>query len=188
MSEGRYYHLWIAASEGQSFFPGSFDKAYFISLLQDLLSPRIHFSTAQSPVDLVVFALTSHGVNLLVFAIDQTAVTDFGQNLLLAYADYLNEQGVRVVLPFDTIFAHERLRDEHEALNISRQLHLLPEEWRSDRYTSIGFYLDDRRGDWLQAWRISNLYHNDVTWYEAYLEDGPYYPIEVVPELNFIET
>lgn len=191
MNKPSYYHVWIAANQDQTFFKQSLDKAYFISLLQDQLSPRVHFQTHHpAPVDLMAYALTDFGVNLLVCSLDSTAVEMFGQNLLLAYSDYLNQQTSWEVLPFDTIFAHDRLRDIGEALRISREIHLLPDNWRQEFYSSLSFYLDDRRGDWLQAWRLADLYHNDSSWYLEYLFDDSenYSSAQEVRKLEFLET
>lgn len=191
MRKSSYYHVWIAASKDQVFFATNLDKAYFVSLLQDQLSPRIHFGLGSGPpLDLLAYALTDFGVNLLVHAPDQKVVEAFGQDLLLDYADYLNQQSNWEVLPFDTIFTHDRLSDIHEALAVSREIHLLPDDWRNDRYSSIGFYLEDRRGDWLQAWRLCDLFSNDPQWYQQYLFDDSDQLVEASnqPRLEFLET
>jgi hypothetical protein len=78
------------------------------------------------------------------------------------------------------------LADEYAALDTSRLIHLACDNWRVSRYSSIGFYLDDRRGDWLQAWRLAKLYGNNSRWYEAFIEQNP--EVSVFDEFEFIET
>jgi hypothetical protein len=183
-----YYHLWIAAAKDQIFFQTNLDKALVISLFQKLLSPR---SSLRNPhdyskeIDLVAYSLTDFGMNLLLCATKTKAVEDFGQVLLTRYAHYIQEQRTWEILPFDTIFAYDNLADEHEALTISREIHLLHEDWRNDRYSSIGFYLDDRRGDWLSAWRLADLYGNDSIWYQNFLMDDE---LNETTTLEFIQT
>jgi hypothetical protein len=180
----RYYHLWIAAAKDQAFFETNLDKAYMISLFQDRLSPRTReFS---SEIDLVAYSLTNFGMNLLLCASGTRAVEDFGQSLLTAYADFLNQQFSWEILPFNTIFAYDVLADEHEALATSREIHLLHDDWRNDRYSSIGFFLDDRRGDWIHPWRLADLYDNDTVWYQNFLMDDAL-SVET-GTLEFLET
>ncbi len=191
----QYYHLWIAAAKDQVFFASDIDKAFFIALFQDYLSPRAnlgewsrrHQGYAQE-LDLIVYSLTDFGVNLLLCTSDTEAVEDFGQALLSNYAVYLSQQTAWEVLPFDTIFTYDHLADEHEALAISRDIHLLHQHWQDDRYSSIGFYIDDRRGDWMQPWRLTNLFNNDRQWYLNFMQDdSDQSPVNNF-EFEFIET
>ena len=188
----QYYHLWIAASKDQLFFASDLDKAFFISLLQDCLSPRkrlSHRTTSDANyaamIDLIAFSLTNFGVNLLVYAVSTTSVQAFGQQLLTRYASYVQAQKSWEVLPFDSIFVHDLLADEHEALAVSREIHLLHDDWEYDRYSSIGFYLHDRRGDWMQAWHLANLFHNDSLWYRQFMLDDSHIGVR---QFEFIET
>ncbi len=185
----KYYHLWIAAAKDKVFFENNLDKAYLISLFQRYLSPRASLNstpTYSKDLQLIAYSLTEYGMNLLLVGANSHIVEDFGQSLLLDYANYIQEQRVWEILPFDTIFAYDNLADEHEALATSREVHLLHDNWRSDRYSSIGFYLDDRRGDWLHAEHLANLYNNDSIWYQNYLMDDTQ-PAKM-PALEFIET
>ena len=193
IAKDQYYHVWIAASKDQVFFASGLDKAFFISLLQDYLSPRAGLGQWSSrhqgfaaAIDLIVYSLTDFGVNLLINASDKEAVEDFGQALLSHYAAYLSQQRAWEVLPFDSIFVHDRLADEHEALAISRDIHLLHDNWQYDRYSSIGFYLHDRRGDWVHPWRLTDLFNNDSDWYLNFMQDDS--DQQTFETLGFLET
>lgn len=188
----QYYHLWIAASKDQLFFVSDLDKAFFISLLQDCLSPRkrlshqtINDANYAAAIDLIAFSLTDFGVNLLVCAVSTASIQALGQQLLTDYAAYIHAQQSWEVLPFHSLFVHDLLADEHEALAVSREIHLLHDDWEHDRYSSIGFYLYDRRGDWMQVWHLANLFHNDSLWYHHFmLDDSPL----GAHQFEFIET
>lgn len=184
LQKDRYYHLWIAAAKDQIFFENNLDKAYMVSLFQDQLSPRS--KKFADEVDLIAYSLTDFGMNLLLCAKNSQSIEDFGQTVLLDYAAFLNQQFAWEILPFNTIFAYDVLADEHEALSVSRDIHLLHKNWRHDHYSSIGFFLDDRRGDWIQPWRLADLYGNDEIWYQDFLMDDR---LDVsIKELEFIET
>ena len=162
-----YFHVWISSAKDSVFFQNNTDKAYFISIIQDQLSPRKKLDEIKtrtisfaSDIDLLAYSLTSAGIHLLVHTVRKSAIEEFGQALLYSYEVYLREQGTSNRLPFDTIFIFDKLVGRHEALNVSREIHLLHDDWRYDRYSSIGFYLDDRRGDWMRPYRLTSLFEN----------------------------
>lgn len=162
-----YFHVWISSAKDSVFFSNNNDKAFFISIMQDELSPRkrldeTHASTRSyaSDIDLLAYSLTAAGVHLLMHTIRKLAIEELGQALLLSYEQFLRNQGTVHHLPFDTIFIFDKLVGRHEALNVSKEIHLLHEDWRYDRYSSIGFYLDDRRGDWMRPYRLTSLFDN----------------------------
>jgi len=162
-----YFHVWISSAKDSIFFQSNQDKAYFISILQDELSPRKKLNDTRtstpsfsSDIDLLAYSLTPSGIHLLLHTIRKTAIEELGQTLLYSYEQYLQEQGTIHHLPFDTIFIFDKLVGRHEALQVSKEIHLLHDDWRNDRYSSIGFYLDDRRGDWMRPYRLTSLFEN----------------------------
>ena len=162
-----YFHIWISGSKGVSFFKKAEDKAYFMTLIQDALSPRMQLHRIQPTrvmyareIELLAYSLTPTGVHLLLHTSRKTAIEEFGQVLLLSYQSYIQEQRTALELPFDTIFIFDKLAGRHEALYVSKEIHLLHEDWRYDRYSSIGFYLDDRRGDWIRPHRLTSLFNS----------------------------
>ncbi|MFZ2126101.1 MAG: hypothetical protein WAV04_01155 [Candidatus Microsaccharimonas sp.] len=172
-----YYHLWITATDDQYFFRSALDKAYFLTLLQDALSPRRRLSNLSSIADilaievsLLAYSLTDSSVHLLLYTMRRTAIDELGQRLLTHYVEYINQYHTHPKVPFDTLFIFDRLTGPHAALGVSREIHMLHDDWRHDRYSSIGFYLDDRRGDWLSLWRLTPLYDNNPEFYLEYLK------------------
>ena len=172
-----YFHVWISSAKDSVFFRRNTDKAFFISIMQDELSFRKKLDEAHvyskgyaADIDLLAFSLTSAGIHLLMHTIRKTAIEELGQALLLSYEQYLREQGTADHLPFDTIFIFDKLVGRHEALQVSKEIHLLHEDWRNDRYSSIGFYLDDRRGDWMRPNRLTSLFENKPRNYLKFLK------------------
>lgn len=172
-----YFHLWISATNTTPFFTDNDDKAFFLTLIQDALSPRKKLHTTHliathyaSEIDLLAYSLTPTGVHLLLHTSRKTAIDEFGQTLLLSYIEYLQTRGTTSALPFDSIFIFDKLMGRHEALNVSREIHLLHEDWRNDRYSSIGFYLDDRRGDWMRPYRLTSLFEGKSRQYMKFIK------------------
>jgi len=192
LHDSGYFHVWISAIEGSAFFSTSADKAFFMTLLQDHLSPRgklgdslLYAKGYASEIDLLAYSLTKTGAHLLVHTSRKTAIEDFGQALLYAYQSYIQEQSKVQSLPFDTIFIFDKLTGRHEALNVSKQIHLLHEDWRYDRYSSIGFYLDDRRGDWMRPYRLTSLFESKPKIYLRFIKSQT---VEKDRVFEFIET
>ena len=172
-----YFHVWISSAKGASFFESDDTKAYFMTLIQDNLSPRAKLreypkahAGYTAEIDLLAYSLTSNGVHLLIYTSRKAAIEEFGQTLLLTYANYIQKSHTSDKLPFDTIFIFDKLRGRHEALNTSREIHLLHDDWRGDRYSSIGFYLDDRRGDWMRPYRLTSLFGGKPSQYLRFIK------------------
>lgn len=177
LHDSGYFHVWISAVEGGIFFESSDDKAFFITLLQDALSPRnklheltLHAANYSSDIDLLAYSLTSTGAHLLVYTTKKQSIEYLGQTLLFSFQSHLQQKQNIDTLPFDTIFVFDKLAGRHEALNVSREIHLLHEDWRNDRYSSIGFYLDDRRGDWMRPYRLTSLFEAKPRLYVRFLK------------------
>lgn len=192
LHDSGYFHVWISAIEGSSFFAHNKDKAYFMTLIQDSLSPRgkldemsVRTKGYSSEIELLAYSLTTTGAHLLVHTTRKTAIEDFGQALLFSYQTYIQEQLVHNELPFDSIFIFDKLAGRHEALNVSREIHLLHDDWRNDRYSSIGFYLDDRRGDWMHPYRLTSLFEAKPKLYVRFIKSQP---IESDRVFEYIET
>src|SRR5690554_1004278 len=115
-----YYHVWISSVEGMSFFHSNDDKAFFLTLLQDALSPRKNLDELRpstngyaSIIDLLAYSLTATGVHLLLHTTQKSAIEDFGQTLLLSYQAHAQERSNLKQLPFDTIFIFDKLAGRH---------------------------------------------------------------------------
>lgn len=177
LHDSGYFHVWVSSIEGAVFFDDNEDKAFFMTLIQDNLSPRgklaelkVHSSGYSSEIDLLAYSLTETGVHLLVHTTRKTAIEEFGQALLFSYQTHLQQRISRQRLPFDTIFIFDKLVGRHEALHVSREIHLLHQQWRDDRYSSIGFYLDDRRGDWMRPYRLTSLFNGNPKQYLRFMK------------------
>lgn len=79
----------------------------------------------------------------------------------------------------------DKLIGRHEALNVSKEIHLLHDDWRHDRYSSIGFYLDDRRGDWMRPYRLMTLFNAKPKQYLRFLRSQETEPDRI---FEYIET
>jgi hypothetical protein len=153
------------------------ERAFIISQLQDLLSTRLLISSVPahsqlaSCIDLLAFSISSESIQLLVFSIDSSILTQFSNCIVTRLAQYQYEYRPSRRQPsFEPRAYIKKLRGPHQALARSVELHMFHEDWEYDRYSSVGFYLHDRRGDWMRMWRLAQLYDNDTSNYRLLLE------------------
>lgn len=176
-----YCQLAITSTEPRGdVFQSNNERAFVLSQLHDMLSPRIMlgdipaYRQLASCIDLLAFSLTRRGILLLIFTIDTAIASDFAHRIAARLADYQYEYGPSggpLRQRHSLSVALTPLSGAHHALASTLSLHSLHPDWEFDRYSSIGFYLHDRRGDWMRTWRVSQLYENSSTHYEAMLRD-----------------
>lgn len=174
-----YYHLQIANREGKYILQSNDERAYLLSQLQDILNPHFIFTDVPlrlqlaPTLDLLAFHIGVKSIELLVFAIDQTAAYYLALTLLrrleVYQDDYFPLPATRKRPPL-AILVHA-LHGVHNALVQSFTIHRLSTFWEGDRYSSIGFYAYDRRGDWMRTWRLTQLYDNKPEEYIRMIQD-----------------
>jgi len=163
-----YYYIRITSdvSSGPLLASNS-ERAFIISKLQDFLSPRlvIHelpiYKQLPSCIDLLAFSIQSRGIELLLFSIDQSLCRSFVEQLvevLLGYQYEIVQYAPHTYYKRKPKIQVLALSDIHEAFATSLRIHALHTDWEYDRYSSIGFYLHDRRGDWMRTWRLTQIY------------------------------
>lgn len=162
-----YYHLHIATPGGKNLLQSNNERAYIMSQLQDILNPHFVFTDVPlrlqlaPTIDLLAFHIGVKSIELLVFAIDKTASHYLALTLLRRLEEYRNDYCIQgPTREADAMIAVYLLEGVHNALIQSLAIHRMSIHWESDRYSSVGFYLYDRRGDWMRTWRLAQLYDN----------------------------
>jgi len=170
-----YYSMTLRLASGKRILRSNNERAFVISQLQDLLGRRSLLEepdtrhTLASHIDLLAFSILDKEIQCIVFAIAQNSARKFAEIIMNRLSEYQSEWQLAPSFrgsKYDTrAISMTRLAGPHDALQKSVQLHLRHSDWEYDRYSSIGFYLHDRRGDWMHIWRLTNLYENDVSLY-----------------------
>lgn len=170
-----YYHVQVGSAESNRFFKTNNERAFVGVQLQQLLAARsvledpLYAKSLAHHIDLLAFSISQDGIQLLVYCIDVSSLKHLVNILLERLAQYRSEYQLYSHQP-DASVAIRKLSGEHEALSLSADIHLLHKDWEYDRYSSIGFYLHDRRGDWMKLWRLTKLYDNDVSTYRRFIK------------------
>lgn len=173
-----YYHITIRSNERSLLMQSNSERAFIIAQLHYFLSPRLiigdipAYRQLASCIDLLAFSIKSDAIHLLIFSIDSQLSSYFAHCITTQFQQYRREQTpTRAnIFPVFTSTTVKKLAGPHQALAHSLAIHLLHEDWEYDRYSSIGFYLHDRRGDWMRTWRLARLYENDSELYRELIQ------------------
>lgn len=192
-TEGYYYIRIMPSQLSGALLHSNSERAFVVSILQDVLSPRLllHSIPAHkqlaSCIDLLAFSIQDKGIELVVFSIDKTICRHFVDHLTDRLLDYQQEQAQRRFQAHTPHIQLYLLNDAIEAFYQTLFVHSLHADWEYDRYSSIGFYLHDRRGDWMRTWRLTRLYNNVPSMYLQsmlqYVDKGRH--ATWVPTINF---
>jgi hypothetical protein len=169
-----YYHVLVGSAESNRFFKTNNERAFVGVQLQQLLAARsvledpLYAKSLAHHIDLLAFSISEDGIQLLAYCIDVSSLQHLVNILLERLAQYRSEYQLYTQLP-DASVAIRKLVGQHQALSLSADIHLLHKDWEYDRYSSIGFYLHDRRGDWMKLWRLTKLYDNDASAYRRFI-------------------
>lgn len=161
-----YYTLSIAAPASNQLLTSNNERAFITSQLQDLLSPRSFMRSIPAGmqvavcIDLLAYSIRRQAIELVVFTIDTSILDSFGSYIIQELEQYQDSNGIRRQIQPSPRAVISKLRGPHHALAMSAKLHARHEDWEYDRYSSIGFYLHDRRGSWMRTWRLAELYGN----------------------------
>lgn len=175
LSGAGYYLITLRSNASEHVLRSNNERAFVMSQLQDLLGRRSLLEDPEirhrlpSHIDLLAFSILDQDIKLVVFSIARGSADSFAHSIATRLYNYQSEwllaPSFRKAKPSAPTARVRRLAGPYDALNQSVKLHMRHNDWEYDRYSSIGFYLHDRRGDWMHVWRMSNLYENNSSRY-----------------------
>ena len=177
-----YYRITIGCAIGKNYLCSNNERAFIVSQLQDLLSARCALEVPEphkliaAQVDLLAFSILPKNIQLVVFTINRPLLNQFSRLISMRLLQYQVDfssgntfNSPQVPSATLTQFSIQRLSGQHGALQATTSLHLRHTDWEYDRYSSIGFYLHDRRGPWMRLWRLTRLLENNPNNYRRLL-------------------
>jgi len=171
-----YYHVRIRASIAGRFLKSNNERAFITMQMQQLLAARsvledpLYAKSLAHHIDLLAYSIAEDGIQLLAYCIEVSSLEHLINILLERLGQHRSEYWLQYQQAnAKAVVAINKLAGEHESLAVSARIHLHHKDWEYDRYSSIGFYLHDRRGDWMRLWRLTRLYENDASAYRSYV-------------------
>ena len=170
-----YYHVQVCAAESTRFFKTNNERAFVGVQIQQLLAARsvledpLYAKSLAHHIDLLAFSISQEGIQLLAYSIDITSLQQLVNIIIARLNQYRSEYQLYGTQAPNASVSLRKLTGEHEALSLSADIHLIHKDWEYDRYSSIGFYLHDRRGNWMKLWRLTKLYDNNISSYRQFI-------------------
>ncbi len=174
-----YYALSISSIDDHKLLYSNNERAFIIAQLQDLLTARsiLEISSPHhrlaAHIDLLAFSIQDRDIRIIAFAISPSALHELSRILSRRLRQYQGEYGAVFAKPQNPVSMLFKLTGPHHALLSTVAAHIRHKDWEYDRYSSIGFYLHDRRGDWMRPWRLTSLFENNAQEYRSLIESNP---------------
>ncbi|MGZ6004630.1 MAG: transposase [Candidatus Saccharimonadales bacterium] len=160
-----YYHVYTRGVAKQAVFLDEKDYVYFISLFKRYLSSEPQYSPARikypwyTPrLNLISFCLMPNHVHLLVFQQDEKALSDFMRSLMTSYSMYFNKKYKRVGHVFQSRYKASLIDHQNYMEHITRYIHLNPYDWEHYPYSSLQYFIEDEKVDWLKPTEVLELF------------------------------
>lgn len=178
---GAYYHVYNRGVEKRLIFQDDRDYAVFLNLLKRYLDSESYFdpSNREYPkysdgVDLLAYCMMPNHFHLLFYLKDEDSLKKLMQSVCTAYVKYFNKRYDRVGPLFQDRFKASHILREVYLQHISRYIHLNPKDWRTNRQTSLPYWLGNRSADWLHPEVVNSMtpkaYLDFLQDHEDYLE------------------
>lgn len=168
-----YYHVYSRGVAKHDVFLDERDYETFLGLLKRYLSQKPDKSrsrgfhpTYYGRIELLSYCLMPNHIHLLIYQVDETAMTEFMRSLMTSYGMYFNRRHKRVGPVFQSRYKASRITTDDYLDHISRYIHLNPRDWEYYPYSSIRYYRGNATADWLLPNKILELFPGT----EQYLE------------------
>ena len=162
-----YYHIYNRGAGGAKIFHDAQDKRKFISLLQRYLDDA-DSKYATYDIELLAYCVMSNHFHLLLFQDAQPdEITRFMRSVSTAYSMYYNLRYKNKGHVFQSVFRAVRITDESHLAHISRYIHLNPETYKTYKWSSLRYYLENEPPMWLHPERLLDMSPDE---YEQFLE------------------
>jgi putative transposase len=172
-----YYHIYNRGINKRVIFKDQEDYVVFLSLLKRHLSKQPQqdkngriYKSFYGQIELLAFCLIPNHFHLLIYQTKSDAMTSLLRSVGTAYTMYFNKKYKRTGPLFQERFKASLISQDEHLQHISRYIHLNPENYRSWDFSSLGYYLGDRKADWVKPGRILGLFSGKIG-YDNFLRD-----------------
>ncbi len=160
-----YYHVYSRGVNKAPVFIDDADKLYFLGLLKRYLSrestkssARVTYRSYFNELEVLCYCLMDNHIHLLIYQHDDHAIVGFMRSLMTSYSMYFNRRHKRVGPVFQSRYLASRIDNDSYLLHISRYIHLNPRLWRTYGFSSLSYYLGEKRADWVRPQRVLELF------------------------------
>lgn len=173
-----YYHAYSRGVAKQPVFLDDEDYVFFLGLLKRYLSDQPAINSSRTPypwynnrLNLLAFCLMSNHIHLLIYQYDENALKEFMRSVMTSYSMYFNRKYKRVGPVFQSRYRASLIDHDNYLQHISRYIHLNPRNWQRYKYSSLPYYLDQKKAEWVKPDIIMSLFANNKKQYIDFMKD-----------------
>jgi putative transposase len=172
-----FYHVYARGNSHGKIFLDAEDYQTFLNLLRRYLSAEevknnvgLSYPNFYNKLELVSFCLMPNHFHLLLYQHQQQAMPTFMRSLMTSYSLYFNKRYKRSGSLFESRYKASRISDDVYLQHISRYIHLNPRQWRSHKYSSLPYYLQQSEETWIRPNRALEMFDSPAD-YIVFIED-----------------
>ena len=183
-AEDSYYHIYNRGVSKELIFVDEQDYVVFLGLLKRYLSEdnekklnRVKYPNYKDNMDLIAYCLMPNHFHLFVYQREANAITNFVRSLSVSYSMYFNKKYRRQGSLFQQRYKAVDIKDDSQLIHITRYIHLNPDKYRSYKWSSYHYYVDNETPKWLKPAAILSLFRDSeeyasfVSDYKSYRDD-----------------
>ena len=174
-----FYHAYNRGVNKEPLFYDDRDYSVFLNLLKRYLSPisdkkgnGVKYLCLSGRVELLSFCLMPNHFHLFIYQHDAAAMRLLLTHVSIAYSMYFNKRYKRIGPIFQQRYRAIRITDDSHLLHISRYIHLNPSNYKLWKWSSLPYYLNSLRSEWVRPDRILGMFNGDYRQFvEEYQDD-----------------
>ncbi len=193
-SSDSYYHIYNRGVNKQKIFIDDEDHRVFLNLFKRYLSKAPvkdnkgrEYDWLYEQLKLLSYCIMPNHFHLFIFQNESTAMERLTRRVFTSYTQYFNKKYHRVGPLFQSRYKASLILSESYLLHISRYIHRNPKDYSNYKYSSYKYFLGVHDcPEWLNAQALLDMFDNDTSHYQAFVEDYKNYKEtlnEILPEL-----
>jgi len=189
-SAEQYYHIYNRGVEKRNIFQDDQDYVVFLGLLKKYLIGEMNIQKNRRPsksffdrMKLIAYCLMSNHFHLMFYQKDETAITELMRRISTGYAMYFNNKYNRVGGLFQGNFKAAHINSDAYLHHISRYIHLNPKDPKSWPYSSLDYYIGNKKSKWVNPEPVMELFEDNPREYIEFIDDY----VDTKRELNIIK-
>lgn len=170
-----FYHVYNRGVEKRAIFQDDEDFRVYLNLFKRYLNKKPvkdpsgrEYEWLHERIELLAYCLMSSHYHLLVYTHDDMAMVRLLRGVNTSYTIYFNKKYRRIGPLFQDRYKASYLGEDKYLVHISRYIHLNPIQWRSWPYSSLPYYLKQRKAAWIRPKRILGFVNDD---YLSFVQD-----------------
>ncbi len=172
-----YYHVYARGNSRNEIFLDEQDYAALINLFKRYLSVEqqhdrngVPYPHLYTKLELLCYCIMQNHLHLLVYQKDIGAMAQLMRGVMTSYSRYFNKRYDRSGALFESRYKASSI-DTHSYLeHITRYIHLNPKEWKTYQYSSLPYYCNERRAEWLLPQKILDQFSTSAE-YLTFVKD-----------------